>query len=63
MFFVRRNRSGPDRFVRIKLATLIVGAVLGLVGMRTGHPLLVSIAIGVVLVGFFLRFLPHGRAD
>lgn len=61
MFFSRRRRTG--RFLPIKLATLIGGGVLGLVGMRVGNSLLISLAIGVVLVGFFLRFLPHGKTD
>ncbi|MBI4342220.1 MAG: hypothetical protein HY599_02500 [Candidatus Omnitrophica bacterium] len=59
MFLGRRRRSGPDRFLVVKLATLIVGGVLGLVGMRAGNSWLVGIAIGVVLVGFLLRFLPQ----
>lgn len=60
MLFSRR-RSGPDRFVRLKVATLIVGGVLGLVGMRAGNSVLVGVAIVVVLVGFLLRFLPAHR--
>ncbi len=63
MFFSRRHRSGPDRLLPVKLATLILGGVLGLVGMRLGNPLLVSVAIGVVLVGFFLRFVPQPGSD
>jgi len=58
VFFHGRRRAGPDRFLLVKLATLILGGVLGLVGMRVGNSLLVSVAIGVVLVGFLLRFLP-----
>jgi len=65
VFFRYRRRSGPDPLVRVKLAMLILGAVLGLVGMRFDLPLLVSVAIGVVLVGFLLRFAPkaHSEAD
>lgn len=61
MFISRRRRSGRDRFLRVKIATLIVGGVLGLIGMSAGNSLLVSIAIGVALVGFLLRFLPQGE--
>lgn len=56
MFFHRR-RAGRDRFLPAKLASLVVGGVLGLVGMRINNSLLVSIAIAVVLVGFLLRFV------
>jgi hypothetical protein len=61
--FFSRRRSGPDPLVRVRLATLIVGGVLGLVGMRFDNSLLVSGAIGVVLVGFLIRFLPRGNAE
>ena len=63
MFFYRRRRSGPDGFLAVKLATFILGAVLGLVGMRIDKPFLVTVAIGVVLVGFLLRFSPKARSD
>jgi len=63
VFFLKRRRPGPDPLVRIKLATFIVGAVLGLVGMRFNNSLLVTVAIGVVLVGFLLRFSPKARSD
>ena len=63
VFLSKRPRSSPDRLLPVKLATLVVGVVLGLAGMRTGSSLLVSLAIGVVLVGVFLRFLRHGKTD
>lgn len=57
MFFSRRPRTAPDRFLPVKLAALVGGGILGLVGMRIESTLLVSIAIAVVLVGFLLRFV------
>ena len=60
--FFSRRRSGPDPLVRVRLATLVVGGVLGLVGMRLDDSLLVSVAIGVVLVGFLLRLAPKTDA-
>lgn len=63
VFFRRRRRSGSDRFLPVKRATLIVGGVLGLVGMRVHSSLLVSAAIGVVLVGFLLRFVPQHDSE
>jgi uncharacterized membrane protein YfcA len=62
VFFYRRRRSGPDRFLAVKLATFILGAVLGLVGMRIDKPFLVGVAIGVVLVGVLLRLVSQ-RSD
>lgn len=63
MFFSRRHRSGPDRFLPAKLATLVVGGVLGLIGMRTDNALLVSVAAAVVLLGFLLRFIRDPGMD
>lgn len=63
VFATRRRRSGPDPFLRVKLVTLILGGVLGLVGMRVESRLLVSAAIGLVLVGFFLRFVRRHDAE
>jgi multisubunit Na+/H+ antiporter MnhF subunit len=65
VFFSRRPRTGRDRFLPVKLASLIVGGILGLVGMRINSSLLVSIAIAVVLVGFLLRFVrqPGAQGD
>ncbi len=57
--FISRARRGRDRFLWPKLACLVLGAVLGLIGMRRDSVLLVNLAIAVILVGFGLRFLPH----
>ncbi len=61
MFFSRRRRSGRDRLLPVKMATLLVGGVLGLIGMSAGNARLVNVAIVVVLLGFLLRFLPQPR--
>jgi hypothetical protein len=60
--FVSRHRRGRDRFVRLKLACLVLGGVLGLVGMRLGNVVLVNVAIVIVLAGFALRFVPRQPA-
>jgi len=57
--FLSRHRRGHDRFVWIKLACLVLGGVLGLVGMRRDSIGLVDAAIVIVLAGFALRFVPH----
>jgi len=59
MFFSRRRPTRSDRLLPLKIATLLVGGVLGLAGMRAGNSLLVGLAIVVVVIGFLLRFLPH----
>jgi hypothetical protein len=60
--FLSRHHRGRDRFVRIKLACLVLGGVLGLVGMRLDSVLLVNVAIVIVLAGFALRFVPQQPA-
>lgn len=56
MFFSRRARAGPDRFLPLKTGALIAGIALGLAGMRFGSSWLIGVAIVVVLAGFLLRF-------
>jgi hypothetical protein len=60
--FLSRHRRGHDRFVWIKLACLVLGGVLGLVGMRLDSVVLVDVAIVIVLAGFALRFVPQQSA-
>ncbi len=62
VFISRRPRSGPDRFLPLKTAALVGGIVLGLAGMRFGSSLLVTVAIGVVLAGFLLRFVREPKS-
>jgi hypothetical protein len=57
--FISRERRGRDRFLWFKLACLVLGGVLGLVGMSRDRPLLVDLAIVVILAGFALRFVPQ----
>jgi hypothetical protein len=60
MFLASRQPRGPDRYLRWKTAALVVGAVLVLWGARLDAPWPVWVGIGVLVVGFLLRFLPQG---
>jgi hypothetical protein len=62
MFLASRARRGPDRYLRWKMAALVVGAVLVLAGARLGRPLFVWIGIAALVVGYVLRFLPQRPA-
>ena len=59
MFLASRTRRGPDRYLRWKTAALVIGALLVLVGARLGRSWLVWSGIGVLAVGFALRFVPQ----
>lgn len=61
--FVSRRRRGSDDNLGWKMATLAVAAVLILLGVRLGQDWLIWSAIGVLLLGFVLRFLPGTRKD
>jgi hypothetical protein len=63
MFLASRARRGSDRYLRWKMAALVVGAVLVLAGARLGRPLLVWIGIAALAAGFTLRFLPQRLSD
>ncbi len=60
VFFSRHRRK--DRFLHLRLALLLVGGGLGLMGMRLENGTLVSVATGIVLVGFLLRFAPQRQS-
>jgi len=59
MFLPSRSRSGPDKYLPWKTITLVVGVVLILAAYRLDRPWLVWVAIGVLALGFVLRFLPQ----
>lgn len=59
--FVRRDRTGSDRWLFARLAAFGAGAALALTGMALRSELLVNIAIGVLVLGFLLRFLGRRR--
>jgi hypothetical protein len=59
MFLPSRSRTGPDKFLPWKTITLVVGVVLILAAYRLDSSWLVWVAIGVLALGFVLRFLPQ----
>ena len=57
-----RTQSSPAHLEwRIRLFG--AGAILAMVGIFTEQGWLINVAIGVLLVGFALRFLGRGRQD
>ena len=59
MVFVDRSSRTPDRFLIWKVRLFAIGATLGLAGMFMDQRAMIWGAIGVLVVGFLLRFLPH----
>ena len=58
MFRVSRDRSDhTDRFLDLKIALLLAGAVFGIVGMVRENRTLITIAMVIVAAGILLRFL------
>ena len=60
-FRVSRDKRGPDPFLNAKVAIFITGVVVAFVGMKLNKSWIISIAIGILLVGFILRFFPRER--
>jgi hypothetical protein len=58
-----RRRDRPVRHLTWRVRIFAAGAVLALWGMSRGIEWLVNLAIGVLLVGFLLRFLPEADED
>jgi hypothetical protein len=61
IFRPSRDRRGPDRWLNVKVAIFCLGAGIALVGIASGKNWVVNLAIGVLAVGFLLRFLPGSR--
>jgi len=59
VFFDRSRRAG--RYLEWKVRLFTLGAVLAVVGMAMNQSWMTWTAIGVLVVGMMLRFLPGGR--
>jgi hypothetical protein len=60
LFFIRRSGSeGPDPWLLAKVRVFAIGAALALGGMILDQGWMIWAAIGVLLVGIVLRFLPR----
>lgn len=59
MFFDRSRKAGP--YLEWKVRFFTVGAVLAVVGMALNQRWMTWSAIGVLVAGMLLRFLPAGR--
>ena len=57
--FVSRRR-GPGSHLEWRIRIFGVGAILGIAGMIAEMRWMIWIALGVLMVGFLLRFLPGG---
>lgn len=55
---IDRNRSRPVRHLAWRVRLMGVGAVLGLAGIYLDSTWMLNAAIGVLVVGFALRFVP-----
>ncbi len=62
LFRASRERSGPDRYLRLKAVIFLIGAAVGLVGMAVGNDWLVGIGIAVLAAGVALRLLSRPRS-
>ncbi len=61
--FLDRSRKGPDPYLDWKVRFFFVGALVGVVGMARETGWLIWVAVGILIAGFFLRFLPAREED
>lgn len=61
VFVDRTRRAREYPWLPWKVRLFLVGAVLAVAGMGLESGLLVGIAIGILVLGFLVRFLPGGR--
>jgi hypothetical protein len=62
LVFVDRSRKADDYpWLPWKVRIFLAGAALAVVGMALDSNVLVGIAMGVLVFGFMIRFLPGGK--
>ena len=61
VFLDRRRRAGP--YLQWKVRLFVVAAVLGLAGIYFEERWLTGAAIGLLVLGLALRFLPTGEEE
>lgn len=61
LFRASRKKRGPDPYLAAKIALFVLGAAVAFVGMAIDKQWVISVAIGILFVGFLLRFLPKDR--
>jgi hypothetical protein len=62
LLFVDRSRKADDYpWLPWKVRLFLAGAALAVVGMAVDSNVLVGIAMGVLVFGFMIRFLPGGK--
>ena len=61
LFRPSREARGEDPWLNAKVAIFCIGAVIALIGVATNTSWVITVAIGVLIVGFLMRFLrPRG---
>jgi hypothetical protein len=60
---IDRRRDRSVRRLELRVTLFGVGAILALVGMATEQPWLINVAIAVLAVGVFVRFLPGSKQE
>jgi hypothetical protein len=60
---VSRSRARSARHLEWRIRIFGVGAILAMVGIWSELGWLINVAIGVLLMGFALRFLPDRRDE
>jgi hypothetical protein len=61
VFVDRERRADEYPWLPWKVRLFIIGAVLALGGMAMRMDWLVLVAIGILVLGFMIRFLPGGK--
>lgn len=63
--FVDRRKRGPGANLAWRVRLLGLGAVLAMVGISTEREWLINVALGVLILGFGLRFVGarNGEGD
>ena len=63
MVFRLSRDPGDERFLHLKVLVFVLGASVGLAGMATNRIWLINVGVGILIIGFILRFIKQSHDD
>ncbi len=63
VYLDRERKATSYPWLQWKIRFFVAGSALAVIGMATEHDWLLLAGVGVLFIGFLLRFLPGGKGE